>query len=137
MKNKRKRNDVTKASFTIEASFVVPITLFVLVAMILAGYKVHDIFFTNLSANEASEIYSHLPTDGAEDAQSVSESENDKLKLLFSEKKYTLSLEGDEEGGSVSTITGDGEERTYELKAFRPEKTLRTVTIVEEIISDE
>lgn len=126
---------LVKASFTIEAAFVVPITLWALVSMILAGYRMHDIFYSNVSANEAVERYEHLSPYGLEDADSISEAENSNLDLLFSGRDYSLSLEENGDGASA-TITSGGESRTYEDSGFRPEKILRNITVIEEIISN-
>lgn len=138
-KNKKERNHIrgegfwSKASFTIEAAAVMPIVLMVLVAMILAGYKVHDIFFSNLSANEAVEIYGHLSEEGSESIDAVTEDENKRLGLLFSGRKYSLTME-EYLDGSSATITGEGESRTYEDGGFEPEKIIRAVTVIEEIV---
>lgn len=128
---------VNKASFTIEAAAVMPIVLIVLVSMILMGYKMHDIFYSNVSANIAVEIYEHLSENGTEDIDSVAASENNRLDLLFSGRDYSLSMEEMGENGGSATVSGDGSTRTYEDWGFRPENTLRTVTVVEEIVSDE
>lgn len=124
------------ASFTVEAAAVMPIVLFAIIAMILAGYRAHDIFFTNLIANEALERYGHLPENGIEDADSISAAENDSLRSLFSGSKYTLSLEENGDG-AMATVEGEDESRSYEDNGFRPEKILRSVTVIEEIIINE
>lgn len=125
-----------KASFTIEAAAVMPIVLSALVSMILAGYRMHDILYANISANQAVEIYGHLP-EGSRDIDTVSAEENSRLDLLFSGREYTLSMQENGENGASATITADGESRTYEDNGFRPEKTIRAITIIEEIASNE
>lgn len=125
-----------KASFTIEAAAVMPIVLFSIVAMILACYKAHDILFANLSANEAVEVYGHLPEITGEDTDSVSAAINNSLSTLFSGREYTISLEENGDGASA-TILGEGDNRTFEDSGFRPEKTLRSVTLIEEILNND
>ena len=53
---------------TIEASLVMPIVLISIAAMIVAGFKLHDIVIGNMTANEAAELYNHLPEEAMDAA---------------------------------------------------------------------
>ncbi len=124
-----KRDVRLKASMTIEASVVVPIALMAIVSMIVLGFKMHDIVIGNMAANEAAELYNHLPEDRkqAEDIEGYGET---RLQAVLSGMGYTLDIEEYKEGSRVRL--GDGEnERIYEDGGSRPEKLMRQLTLID------
>lgn len=125
-----KQDDRLSASFTIEASVIMPVILTALVGMILFSYKLHDIVTANITANEAAEIYSHLPYDDGTDE--VTEYGSRRLGSLFSGRKYSVSVEQNKDGSRIS-VSGDEGTRVYEDNGYMPQKFMRRVTVIEEI----
>lgn len=125
----RKSDLRLKASMTIEASVIVPISLMAIVSMIVLGFKMHDIVIGNMTANEAAELYNHLPEDRkqAGDIESYGET---RLQAVLSNMGYTLDIEEYKEGSRVRLGTGDGE-RIYEDGGSRPEKLMRKLTLID------
>lgn len=125
----RKSDIRLKASMTIEASVVVPISLMAIVSMTVLGFKMHDIVIGNMTANEAAELYNHLPEDRkqSEDIENYGET---RLQAVLSGMGYTLDIEEYKEGSRVRLGTDDGE-RIYEDGGSRPEKLMRKLTLID------
>ncbi len=123
-----------KGSFTIEAAIVMPIVFIVIVEMIKADIRLHDIAVGNFAANEAAEIYGIR--DGRMTADEVEEYENERLNGLFSGEEYVISITENGDGSSVS-IKGENMLRTYTDKGYRPENWMRKLTILEEALDSE
>ena len=121
-------------SFTIEAAFVVPITLFVIAALIRGGIRLHDSLVSGFTANEAAELYGHLPDDS--DTESVSDYGKGRLGSLISGSEYELYIEKYKKG-SVVSISGDGNDRSYTDAGFRPESFMRKITVIEEVFGND
>ncbi len=117
------------ASMTVEAAFVVPISLIAIVAVTLAGFKLHDIVIGNMTANEAAELYNHLPEDMKEATYIESYSES-RLEAVLSGMGYSLDIEEYRDGSRVHLGTADGE-RVYEDAGSRPEKLMRKLTLID------
>ena len=117
------------ASMTIEAAVVVPISLIAIVAVTLAGFKLHDIVIGNMTANEAAELYNHLPEDMKDESDIESYGEN-RLKAVLSGMGYSLDIEDYRDGSRVRLSTADGE-RLYEDAGSRPEKLMRKLTLID------
>lgn len=117
------------ASMTIEAAVVVPISLIAIVAVTIAGFKLHDIVIGNMTANEAAELYNHLPEDMKEDTYIESYGES-RLEAVLSGMGYSLDIEDYRDGSRVHLSTADGE-RVYEDAGSRPEKLMRKLTLID------
>ena len=120
-----------RASFTVEASLVMPVILFSIVFLIMAGFELHDIVLGNLVANEAAELYGHLP--GEKDEVLLEDYGNQRLGAVLSQIRYSLELEQYKDGSRVRLDFGEGT-RVYEDEGSRPEKLMRKLTLVEELI---
>lgn len=125
---------VLKASFTVEAAIVMPIVFITIATLIRADIRLHDMAVGSLAANEAAEIYEKMTEDM--DAEYVEEYENERLGSLFSGNGYSLDLEENGEGSSVTVFVGDTELK-YTGNAYRPEKLMRKLTIIEEVADDQ
>lgn len=125
---------VLRASFTVEAAIVMPIVFITIALLIRADIRLHDMAVGGLAANEAAEIYEKRTEDM--DAEYVEEYENERLSGLFSENGYRLKLEEDGEGSCVTVSIGDAELK-YTGNAYRPEKLMRKLTIIEEVADDQ
>lgn len=123
-----------KASFTVEAAVVMPVIIISLVGIILFGYKLHDIVTANITANEMAELYGH--STGNDNAERIYEYGNTRLSGLFSGRKYEIEIDksGD---GSIVTVKGSEGRRTFEDAGFQPQKFMRKMTILEEVIDNE
>ena len=125
---------VLRASFTVEAAIVMPIVFITIALLIRADIRLHDMAVGGLAANEVAEIYEKRTEEM--DAEYVEEYENERLRGLFSEKGYRLKLEEDGEGSCVTVSIGDAELK-YTGNAYRPEKLMRKLTIIEEVADDQ
>lgn len=128
------KNRFLSASFTIEAAVAVPLLFISIVFLINMCIKMHDIAVSNSVANEAAELSSHLP-----DSMDISEIEcygNTRLGMMFSGERHELRLI---DGGSDKTAAIDavGGSRSYEERNFEPEKLMRQITILEEVMNSE
>ena len=119
------------ASFTIEAALIMPIVLFVLASMIALGFALHDTALSNFTANEASELFSHLPED--EDTDTITVYSNERLEAILSGAELEISIE-EYKDGSISTIKGAGRDRSFTDNGFRPESFMRKITVIEEVM---
>jgi len=118
-----------RGSMTIEASLVMPVVLISIVAMIVAGFKLHDIVIGNMTANEAAELYNHLPEE-AMDAAAIESYGEARLANTLSGMGYSINIEEYKEGSRVRLST-EKDERVYEDAGSRPEKLMRKLTLVD------
>lgn len=123
-----------RAGFTVEAAVVMPVAIIAIAGMILFGYKLHDIVTANITANEAAELYSHLPEGGT--AEAIYEYGNTRLSSLFSGRRYEISIDAAREG-SVVTVSGEEGIRTYEDSGFAPQSFMRKMTLLEKAAENE
>ncbi len=123
-----------EASFTIEAAVVMPVVIISLAGIILFGYKLHDIVTANITANETAELYGHFLQ--KDDAGELYEYGNKRLAGLFSGRKYEINIE-EKENGSIVTIDGKEGRRIYEDAGFSPQKFMRKITALKEVINDD
>ncbi|MDO4961284.1 MAG: hypothetical protein Q4E57_05450 [Eubacteriales bacterium] len=121
------------ASFTIEASLVMPIALFSIALIISAGFRLHDIVIGNLVVNEAAELYGHLPENG--DGGSIEAYGNSRLMNVLADTNYSMTIEDYKEGCRVE-LSFDGGGREYEDAGSRPEKMMRKLTLIEAFLDD-
>lgn len=120
------------ASFTIEAAVVVPIVLFALAGMISLGLWMHDIVIGNMTANETAELYSYRLEDEA-DSRELEQYGGTRLGSVLSDMSYSISIDRYGDGSRVQLST-DKSDREYELNISRPEKLMRQLTIIEELV---
>lgn len=120
------------ASFTIEAAVVVPIVLFALAGMISLGLWMHDIVIGNMTANETAELYSYRLEDEA-DSRELEQYGETRLGSVLSDMSYSISIDRYGDGSRVQLST-DKSDREYELNISRPEKLMRQLTIIEELV---
>ena len=111
-----------------------PIVFISIIGMILFSYKLHDIVTANITANEAAEIYGHMP-EGWDPSEAESYG-NRRLDGLFSGKKYIINIESTGDGSRTS-VAGEEGTRIYEDAGYFPQRFMRRMTVIEEIASDE
>ena len=116
-------------SMTIEASLIMPVVFISIVAMIAAGFKLHDIVIGNMTANEAAELYNHLPEE-AMDAAAIESYGEARLAKTLSGMGYSVNIEEYKEGSRVRVST-EKDERVYEDAGSRPEKLMRKLTLID------
>ena len=127
---KKFRKTRLRASYTIEAALVMPIALMAIVLMIGAGFELHDIVLGNLTANEAAELYGHLPENG--DGQTIENYGAERLRSVLSDMEYSLNIEAYREGSRVELSDGT-DTREYEDPGSRPEKLMRQLTLLDAV----
>ncbi len=117
------------AVMTIEAAVIVPTAVIAILSMTVFGFKLHDIVIGNMTANEAAELYNHLPEE-AKDAGSIESYGETRLGAVLSDMNYTLDIEDYKEGSRVRLSSGE-DERIYEDAGSRPEKLMRKLTLTD------
>ena len=117
------------ASMTIEAAFVVPISIIAILAVTMFGFKLHDVVIGNMAANEAAELYNYLPRDRADDV-TIEQYGEARLGNVLSDMKYSVDVEAKGDGSRVSLIS-DGNKRVYEAAWTRAEKLMRKLTLAD------
>lgn len=114
---------------TIEAAVIVPVALIAILSMTVMGLKLHDKVIGNMTANEAAELYNHLPED-IRDADNIEGYGETRLQSVLSGMNYTLDIEAYKEGSRVHLGSGT-DERIYEDAGSRPEKLMRKLTLTD------
>lgn len=122
------------ASMTIEAAFVVPVSLIAILAVTMFGFKLHDIVIGNMTANEAAELYNYLPRDSM-DADVIEQYGEDRLENVLSDMSYSIDIEEKGDGSRVNLIS-DGRKRVYEAAWTRPENLMRKLTLADAFTAD-
>ncbi len=123
------------ASMTVEASIVVPISLIAIAGMISFGFKLHDYVIGNMTANEAAELYNHLPEDKKE-AADIERYGDARLQAVLSGMGYSIEIEDYKDGSRVQLSSENGE-REYEDGGSRPEKLMRRLTLADALTDGE
>ncbi len=131
--SKRKR-EALSAVMTLEAAVIVPVTLIAVLSMTALGLKLHDIVIGNMTANEASELYNHLPDD-IRDVDTIESYGESRLGNVLTDMKYSLDIEEYKEGSRVHLLS-EGGERVYEDAGSRPEKLMRKLTLTDAFKAD-
>lgn len=113
----------SRGSFTVEAAFIVSISLFAIGTMIVTAFSLHDKALSRAVLIEAVELKSHEAEDADSESWYLSE---EKLRNVLSGEVPVLSLT--EDGGTVT-----GKDFSYQEKSghIRAEKLLRTLTLLE------
>lgn len=126
-----------KASFTIEAAFVMPIVMLVLVTMICISFDVHDLVCIDMTANETAELYSHLPGDRNE--KQIAAYGNERLKSIFSRSNIELTIRDKWIGTTDVILSANGVERVFHYSETfdHPQTIMRSSTIIEEVLTYE
>ena len=122
------------AVMTIEAAVIVPAALIAVLSMTAVGLKLHDIVIGNMTANEAAELYNHLPED-IRDAETIESYGKTRLGSVLTDMKYSLDIEEYKEGSRVHLLSED-DERVYEDAGSRPEKLMRKLTLTDAFKAD-
>ncbi len=126
MKKKERR---LAGSFTLEAAWIMAMVFFSISVVFAQAGKMHDETAGAMVLHEAVEKGRHEK--GAELAR-VGEAGQKRLRPLLAFPSYDISLK--ETNGTYQGLSEGGSwKRTIEMKAFRPEKFLRKITLVENL----
>lgn len=116
-------NKRLKASYTIEAAYVMAVVLLSLAAMILAAYQIHDETAGAMAVQQAVEKLTHLEEEDRE--------RDIPVRNVYLKDAYDIWIEAD-----AINITGKGTGRSWKLeittKKYDPERFLRLVSMAEE-----
>ena len=116
-------NKRLKASYTIEAAYIMAVVLLSLTVMILAAYRIHDETAGAMAVQEAVEKRTHLETEDIE--------RDSPVKTVFLKDPYDVWT-----GTDATNVTGKGTGRSWKLeiihKKYEPERFLRMVSMAEE-----
>ena len=121
------------ASMTVEAALVMPIVLAALIAVMGFDMKMHDLVIGNMVTNEVTERFGHLPEE--RETTELEEYAEQRLRNTISGMGYGFSLE-EYKNGSRAVLQGPENSRVLEDPGFRPEQTMRKITIIEGIMTE-
>ena len=120
-------------SFTVEAALVMPVVLIAMAISIRYGLILHDEAIGNAALNEAIEIYGHFNRSyGGDGELYAEEAASMRLSSMLSQKSMGADIEesGD---GCTGSITGVNYEKTITDNGFKPEQTMRRITLLDAV----
>ena len=121
-----------KASFTVEASVVFSVALLFISAFFESAMKLHDICYGNAVIAEALEKVSQSDDENMDyEIRNISE-QMAKKKSIFLSQKLDLKLRK-ENDSIIGYIEGREYKNIHKRKLYEPEKTLRKLTLIENI----
>lgn len=116
-----------RASYSVEAAWIMSIVLFSLAAAIQSAYRLHDQAVGSMVLHEMVEAARH---EKELEAGRAADLGTEALDGLFTMKGCRVSLS--EAGGKMKGTTESGAwEKTIEAGVFRPETFLRQITLLE------
>ena len=111
---------------TVEASLVMPIVLLTFFLLIRTDFRLHDIVFGNLAANEITELSGHRLDNDTTDLEYYG---TERMKNMLS---GAGSIKTERHGhGSVTIVDTAGKRRKLTDEGLRPEELMRAVTLAE------
>lgn len=116
-----------RASLTVEAAYIVGISLFCMAFLIRFGFQIHDRAVGNAVLNEGLELAGHAET---ADASDLSARGSRRMRRALSGKGFQISISGYGEGFQGSA-GGNRYQKQMTDKGFHPEKFLRRITLIE------
>ena len=106
-----------------------PAVLAALAIMLRLCFRTHDAVFSNLAANEAVELYSHMREP---DAGRIEQYVTERLEHTVCGGCYEITLETLFDGYRAVLRSGNGERQLKDSR-IRPERFMRVITLTEVI----
>ena len=106
-----------------------PAVLAALAIMLRLCFRMHDTVFSNLAANEAVELYSHMRE---QDAGRIEQYVMERLEHTVYGGNYEITLESLFDGYRAVLRSGNGEKQLKDSR-IRPERFMRVITLTEVI----
>lgn len=115
-----------EASYTVEAAFIMAVTLFLIACLLTEAIKIHSQIVGDMVLQDTMELWGYLEEDKEE--KEIVQKADQRLKSYFGCGNKQLNIT--EDGRWINGTVNEGQSSSISIRVFEPEKFLRLLRAV-------